>query len=311
VWRSDIDFLRQQLEETRARQKVGDLTKTDVAQAQAQLLDSQGSMAEAQGQLDIDRANYAAVVGHLPGTLAEEQALPGLPKTVDEAFDLVERSNPTLSQARRTADASKALVDQAKAADRPSVSLQAVFGADGTLTPAYANAYQRSVQGEVVLNQPIFTGGQNASAIRQAQATANRDRIGIEVARRNAIQAAAQAWGQMLSSQKDAETRTAEVVSAQATLDGQRQEYRAGLRSTLEVLIAEQTLRQARIVLIDARAQAYLSKVGVLSAIGRLEIKYLAPEAPLYDPAKPYRQIKDAGGLPWDGALRAVDGAFP
>lgn len=311
AWLADLDFLTHQLDETRARQKVGDLTKTDTAQAEAQLLDSRGSLAEAQGQLDLDRAAYVAAVGHAPGTLVQEDPLPGLPKTVDEAFDLVEQNNPALSQARQTAAASKAKVDIAKAANRPTLTLQGVFGANGTLVPAYANLAERTVEGEAVISQPIFTGGQNASAIRQAKAEENRDRIGIEVARRGAIESAAQAWAQMLSSQKDAETRKAEVVAAQAQLEGQTQEYRAGLRSTLEVLIAEQTLRQAKIDEISARSQAYLSEVGVLGAIGRLEIRYLVPEAPLYDPAKSYRAIKNSGGVPWDGPLRALDGLAP
>ncbi len=308
VQSDDLDFLQHQLDEIRARQKVGDLTRTDVSQAEAQLLDTRAAIASTRGQLEADRAEYAAVVGHAPGSLAPETPLPGLPKTVDEAFDLVEQNNASLNQARDTARASKARVDVARAADRPTVSLQAVFGANGALVPAYARNYERTVQGEAVISQPIFTGGQNASQIRQAKAEENRDRIGVELARRNAIQSAAQAWSQMLANRLDADTRDAEVVAAQATLDGQRQEYRAGLRSTLEVLIAEQTLRDARIAAITARSQAYLAAVGVLSATGRLEIRYLVPEAPLYDPARSYRDVRNAGGLPWDGALRALDG---
>jgi len=311
VQNDDLDFLQHQLEEIRARQKVGDVTRTDVSQAEAQLLDTRASIAATRGQLDADRAEYAAVVGHLPGTLAPEAALPGLPKTVDEAFDLVEQSNPSLNQARQTALASKARVDEAKAADRPTITLQAVFGSDGTLVPAYARNYERTIEGEAVINQPIFTGGQNASQIRQAKAEENRDRIGIEVARRNAVESVAQAWSQMLANKSDAETRDQEVVAAQATLDGQRQEYRAGLRSTLEVLIAEQTWRQARITEINARAQVFLSQVGVLGAVGRLEIRYLAPEAEQYDPAKPYHAVENAGGFPWDGALRRLDRVLP
>lgn len=308
VWRTDLAYLQQQLDETRARQKVGDLTRTDVDQAEVQLLDSRGSLVEAQGQLEIDRATYTAVVGHAPGSLDDEPPLPGMPGTVDEAFDLVEQNNPTLSQARRNAEASKARVDQARAANRPTFSVQAVFGDNGTLTPAYARNVERTVEGEAVISQPIFTGGQNASQIRQAKAQENQDRIGIEVARRNAVETAAQAWSQMLASRSDAQVRDTEVISAQATLDGQRQEYRAGLRSTLEVLIAEQTLRSARLAAINARTEAFLSEVGVLSAIGRLEIRYLAPQAPLYDPERPYRKIKDAEGLPWDAVLQAIDG---
>ena len=311
VWNADLEFLQKQLDETRARQKVGDLTKTDVAQAEAQLLDSRGSLAEAQGQLDIDRAAYAAVVGHQPGSLAEEAPLVGLPKTIDDAFALVEQNNPSLNQARRSAESSRAKVDAAKAANRPTITVQAVLGSDGTLVPAYARAYERTVEGEVVLNQPLFTGGENESLIRQAKAQENVDRIGIEVARRAAVQSAAQAWGQMLASQRDVETRVAEVVASKTELDGQRQEYRAGLRSTLEVLIAEQTWRQARITEINARAQVFLSQVGVLGAVGRLEIRYLAPEAEQYDPAKPYHAVENAGGFPWDGALRRLDRVLP
>jgi outer membrane protein len=311
VLQTDLQYLQHQLDETRARQKVGDLTKTDVSQAEVQLLDSRSTMAEAQGQLEIDRATYLAVVGHRPGALEQEAPLPGLPKTVDDAFGLVEQNNPILTEARRTAESSKAKVDAAKAANRPTVTLQGTFGADGTLLPAYASGFERTVQGEVVLSQPLFTGGENESLIRQAKAQANADQIGIEVARRGAIQAAAQAWSEMLASQRDAAIRRDEVVASKSELEGQQQEYRAGLRSTLEVLIAEQNWRQARLAEINALSQTFQSQVGVLAAIGRLEIRYVAPDAPLYDPATSYRKVENAGGVPWDRALRTLDRTLP
>ncbi len=77
-----------------------------------------------------------------------------------------------------------------------------MFGSDGTLVPADARTFEQTVEGEAVINQPIFTGGQNASQIRQAKAEENRDRIGIEVARRNAVESAAQAWSQMLANRR-------------------------------------------------------------------------------------------------------------
>jgi len=310
-WRNDVAFLEHQLDEISARRKVGDVTRTDEAQARAQLLSSRASLADTQGQLESDQAAYSSVVGHPAGQLTDEDPLPGLPATVDVAFDLAEQNNPALSQARLTAAAASARVREAIAAGHPTVSLQASFGADGVLVPAYARQTERTVQGGAVITQPIFAGGQIASGVRQAKAEANAERIGIEVVRRNAIQATSQAWSQMLTSQKDLELRAAEVDAASAALEGQRQEYRAGLRSTLEVLIAEQTLRDARLTAISSRYALYQSQVQVLSAIGRLELRYLIPGAPLYDPAKSYKAVRNAGAVPWDGPLRAIDGAIP
>jgi len=310
-WRDDVSFLERQVEEISARKKVGDVTRTDVAQANVQLLDSRASLAEAQGQLEMDNATYVAVIGHAPGQLQNAPALPGLPASIEAAFDMAEDNNPALSQAKRNALAAAARVKQAEAAGRPTITLQASFGSDGALVPAYARQYERTVQGSAVINQPIFAGGQIASGVRQAKAEENAQRIGIEVVRRNTIQATSQAWSQMLASQQDLDVRAAEVVAAEATLEGQRQEYRIGQRSTLEVLVAEQTLRDTRLAAINARYQLYIAQTDLLNAVGRLEIRYLAPEAPIYDPAKPYRAVKDRGGTPWDAPLRALDGAFP
>jgi outer membrane protein len=153
--------LRSQLAETQAKFDVGQspITRTDVAQAQAQLANANALLAVAKANLQISRANYAAVVGQNPGDLAAEPALPGLPGAVDQAFDVADANNPALRQAELTEQSSRAKIAEAKAALRPTISATAAIGYQGTLQPFGAQDFDRSISGALNFTQPIFTGG--------------------------------------------------------------------------------------------------------------------------------------------------------
>lgn len=135
IRRENVIVLQNQLNETQARLEVGQLTRTDTAQAQAQLAQARAQLTSALTQLQISRANYTAVVGQNPGELAPPPTLPGLPTSVDQAFDIAERANAGLEQARVAEQASRYRVAQARAAKRPTVFLQGSVGVAGSIAP--------------------------------------------------------------------------------------------------------------------------------------------------------------------------------
>lgn len=299
--------LRNQLEETQAKFDAGQVTRTDVAQAEAQLAGAQALLDTARAQLQVSRASYAAVVGQNPGQLSDEPVLPGLPPTVDQAFDTAEADNPSLRQAKITEEGSRARIAEAKAANLPTVSAQASFGYDGALAPFAARSYDRDLTGEIVVSQPIFTGGVNASNIRQALEQNTSDRISIEAARRTAVQSVSQAWNTLVGDRASVQAGEAQVRAGEVAFEGIREQYRVGLSTTLDVLIQQQTLEAAEVSLAQARHDAYVAEASLLAAMGRLQVADLVQGAPLYDPAKSFDKVKNSGATPWEPLIAALD----
>ncbi len=308
VWRASVEQFLHQLDEAQARQAAGDATKTDVEQARAQLEQERASYASALQQLEISRTSYALYVGQNPGQLEPMPTLPGLPANVDAAFERAEADNPELAQAILAEGTSRAEIASARSAYRPTVTAQASYGYTGVMTPFYGRDLERDLSAQVVVSQPLFTGGLNASNVRKALEQNNADRNAVEITRRQVVQNVANYWNQMLTSRTTLENQARQVVSARATYIGMQTEYRAGQRSTFDVLYAEEVLRDAQISLLDAQHDAYVGEAAVVRYTGGLEASQLVADVPQYDPAANTRRVANVGGLPWDPLLQGLDG---
>jgi len=307
VRHADLDTLQRQADEAKAKFDLGQVTRTDVFQARTQLEAARAALAAGQAQLEVSRAEYRAEIGQPPGQLTAPDDLPGLPSTVDEAFDLAEASNASLDQSRFTEQASRAAIAEAKAAYRPTVSLSGSFGYIGPASPIRPGDYDRNALAQVTISQPLLTGGLRASAVRSAVAQDTADRIAIEASRRAVVQQTAQAWYQFLAGQQQTLANQAQVTAAEDALKGVQLEYGYGLRSTLDVLIADQNLRSAQVALAGSRHDTYVAEAQVLSAVGRLEAASLLPNESSYDPAKSFDRVRRSGALPWDGVVSGLD----
>lgn len=310
ISQENVAVLQRQLAESRARFEVGEITRTDVAQTEARLAAAQAQFASSQAQLAISRANYAAVVGQNPGELAPEPPIkPLLPPTVDQAFDTAERNNPQIRQSDYTEQGSAARVAAAKAQTRPSVSLRGSLGWNGggvAGTSPFVD-YSRNVSASAVATVPIFTGGLTTSQIRQAAERNNVDRIGIEGARREVLQFVSQSWNQLLGARANLVANEEQVRAAAIAYEGTRQEAQVGLRTTLDVLNAEQELRNAQLALVNARHDEYVAGTAVLAAMGTLAAKDMA-NVTVYDPKANFDAVKHSfGWVPWEPAVAAID----
>ena len=304
-----VGVLAGQARETEAKFTVGQVTRVDVAQAQAQLSSAQSLLATARAQLAISRAEYVADVGQTPGELAEAPPLPGLPATVDQAFDAADAQSPTLLQAQLSEAASHARVAAARANLRPTVSAQASYGTEGALVPFVGRDFDRVATGEVVFTQPIFTGGLNGSLVRQALAQNTADRISIETARRSVVQAVSSDWETLVGANASVTSDVTGLAAAQTAFAGIREQYRVGLSSTLDVLIQQQTLESAELSLASARHDAYVAGASLLAAMGRLQVQDLVSGVGVYDPARSFDRVKARGATPWEPLIAAIDRA--
>jgi outer membrane protein len=309
IRQENVKVLRRQLEESKARFEVGEITRTDVAQSEARLAASVAQLQSQQAQLDISRANYRAVVGQAPGDLAPEPSLGALlPDNVDQAYDAAERDNGQIRAAQYNEQSSRAAVAEARAERMPSVSLQGSVGHSGLVDPLHTDTYSRNLTGSAVVTIPLFSGGATSSRIRAAIERNNSARIGVEIARRAVQQSLTQAWSTLIAARGNIDSTEQQVRAARIAAEGVHQEQQVGLRTTLDVLNAEQELRSAELAQISARHDEYVAAANVLGQMGKLEARNLTPNVPRYDPRANFNKLRLTWGwVPWEEPIAIVD----
>lgn len=310
IRRANLDAVRVEVKEIRARWQAGDLTRTDVGQADAQFAAEEANVASAEDQVRLSRTAYATVVGRNPGLLDPEPVLPNLPANAEESWAIAASNSPELQQALYNEQQSRARLQEARVSSGPTLSLRGSASYATELDPLNHYNRNRSFSGQVVLNQPLFTSGLTRSLVRQAQETNTSDRSQIEVARRAMLQSVTDSWNQMVTYRGNIERQRRQVEAASLAYRGTLIEYRAGERSTLDLLIAEQILRDAELAELGARHDAYLSGALVLRYIGRLDAGDIVEALPRYDPVDHFRKVANRGALPWEPLIRLFDGVL-
>jgi outer membrane protein len=155
---------------------------------------------------------------------------------------------------------------------------------------------------------PLFSGGLVSSRIRQAVERNNADRITVEGVRRNVLQGVTQFWSQLIAARANISSSEEQVRAARIAAEGTRQEQQVGLRTTIDVLNAEQELRQAELNQVSSRRDEYVAAANVLATMGRLEGRNLVPTSPQYDAAKNFRKLRITWGwVPWEEPIGIVD----
>lgn len=307
IRQTNLSAIEAEVREIGARKRAGEVTLTDLAQAEAQLAGEQANVAVATNQLRASQIAYTAVVGRPPRDLAPPPPLPNLPATIDTAFGIAAKSSPEFLQARYNEEQSRTRIQEARAAKRPTISLRGSVGYQSSLFPFGARNYDRSINGAIVFSLPIFSGGYTSSLIRQASEANSADRSQIEVARRAMLQSTANYWNQMVTLTANVAIQQRQVDAAALAFKGMRIEYRAGQRSTLDVLIAEQTLRDAELSRLSTEHDAYLSSALVLRYIGRLDAGSIVESLPRYDPATYLRANATRDAAFWEPLIRKLD----
>jgi outer membrane protein len=318
IQKESVQLLRHQLDEANARLHEGDGTLTDTSQAQARLAQGETQLASAEAQLVVSRAEYRAIVGQDPGELAPEPPLTQLPATVEAALNAADRGNPQIMQARYIERASAARLAEAKSAHLPSVSLQASVGYAGGVTPfglpansPFSN-FARDITVQAAATIPLYTGGLTSSQIRQAAERNDGDRINIDSVRRQIAEAMDATWGQLVAGRASLGAFQRQVDADAIAYEGTREEEQQDLRTTLDVLNAEQELENAKLSLTGAQHDVYVDEATVLATMGVLDVSIFAPSEPRYDPADHFKRVSDSGALaPWEAMLEGLDRIGP
>jgi outer membrane protein len=289
--------LAKQLQATNDRFRVGEITRTDVAQAEAALEGARATRETAEGTLQTARGTFQQIIGVFPpDDLVEPQPLNLPVKSEQEASALATANNPNVINAQFNDAAAKDAIDVAFAALLPQVNLQ---GQTFQQTNAGARSSQSTgYQVIAQLSVPIYQGGSEYSAVRQAkQAQQQTDRL-IADAKRTAVQNAVQAWDTLVAAKAAASSTRAQIRANEIALEGVEREAIVGSRTTLDVLNATQLLLTSRTTLVQNLSQVITASYAVAVAIGRLTARDMHLPVPLYDETAYYEAVKDRwGGL--------------
>ncbi|MFL6830169.1 MAG: TolC family outer membrane protein [Sphingomicrobium sp.] len=293
---NNVRVLQTNLEATRDRFEIGDLTRTDVAQSEARLQLGFGQLAQAQGRLTASEASYRQVIGHPAGQLAPPPPLPPLPPTEDEAVRIALANNPDLLAVARSAAAAGYDIRVAEAGRLPTLS--------GVVSGTYVNSLGGSEQNlpstgtqtTAGLNArvPIFQGGLPAARVRQAQALQGQQLEQVIGTERLVISTTRAAFAAYDAAQRQIQAATVAVKANELALEGTRAEQSVGTRTVLDVLNAEQELLQSQVALVTAKHDSYVAGFQLLNAMGQAEAQDLGLDGgPLYDPLGNYRRVSN------------------
>ncbi len=300
---NSVRVIGEELKAAQDRFEVGEVTKTDVALAEASLAAATAGLAAAQGSLEVARAEYKAATGHAARQLAALPPTPKLPKSLDAAQAIAVQNHPTIKQVQHNVAAADLGVSAAAAERLPVLA--------GTVGVARSDEDVTVRTGSLSLQQTIYSGGALPSAHRKAIASRDAARAGLRQTSVSLASGVAQAWAGIDVARAQINAYDEQIQAATVAYRGVKEEAKLGSRTTLDVLDAEQELLDARAARIEADAQLQVAIYSLLSAMGQLTVENLKLGIPTYDPAAYYNAVKDAPytsvqGESLDRVLRSI-----
>ncbi len=283
--------LRRQLEATRDRFEVGEVTRTDVSQADARLARAVADRIQAEGSLEISRAGYRNIMGESPGKLAQPGNFAQVPGSLDETIDLAREGSPSVVAAKFSEKASRDGVDLIAGELLPTVSLNADLSRNLSTSTRGSRSSAASIVAQITV--PLYQAGSVTSRVRAAKQVASQRRIQIMEARRGAAENGSRAWHNLKVAQARIIAFEAETHANEIALEGVKQEASAGLRTVLDVLDAEQELLDARVNLVRARRDGVVAGFELQSAVGWLSGERLALPIDPYDEKAYYDRVRN------------------
>ncbi|WP_127115560.1 TolC family outer membrane protein [Shimia sediminis] len=306
---NNLKLVQRELQAAQDRFEVGEVTRTDVAQAESSLAGGRAQLAAAQGDLMQSQEFYSAAIGHRPGVLVSPRNLPQVPATMEQAKSVAIRSHPSMLQSQLSISAAEYQVDAAEAAMGPRVTFDSSISIEEDFEDT---DYTRVGTVGLTLGGPIYQGGALSSLVRQAMALRDAERGNLHVVRHTTRQNAGNAWASLISAKAQLSATARQVEAARIAFEGIREESKLGARTTLDVLISEQQLLDAEASRITAQTNQITATFALLSSMGLLTTEHLNLNVERYDPEAYYELVKDAPavrserGKQLDKVLRAL-----
>ena len=298
---SNEQVLRRQLEATEDRFNVGEITRTDVHQAQARLARATADRIESEGSLEITRATYHKIVGDMPGKLNRPEPPEDIPASKEEAINVAMVSNPSVIESEFDEKAKLDAVDQTRGELLPSVDLS------GTAKRAFDSAGEESrvdtYEAKLTLTVPIYQSGAVYSRLREAKQDVGEQRQKVDEARRAAIESASQAWEAVQTARARIDSFKSQINASEIALEGVEREAAVGSRTVLDILDAEQELLDAKVSMVRAQRDEIVAIFELKEAMGKLTVRQLNLPVDFYDPTRHYQEVRGK----WFGASTSGD----
>ncbi len=300
VWRdqSEVAFnennekvIERQLEATRDRFTVGEVTRTDVAQAATRLATATAERIAAEGALRSSRAVYEEVIGKGPGVLPQPPPLTGLPRSLEAVIELSISRNPDILAASFAEKAARHRVREITGELYPTVEINASLSHREESSSGSSETQRAQILAEVTI--PLYQQGAVSSRVRQAKQISNQRRIEIEEARRRTGQESTSAWEALQTARAQIRSFESGVSSAEIALEGVRQENEVGARTILDILDAEQELLDAQVNLVRSQRDEIVAGFAVLAAVGQLIARDLKLAVEVYNPEVDYLNVRN------------------
>lgn len=288
---NNLGLLTQELRAAQDRFEVGEVTRTDVALAEAQLANARSGLAGAQGDLLRAAEEFRNVVGRSPGALRQPPRLPNVGNDLAASKALAVRQHPALRSVQHAVAAADLLTRASEADMLPTVRLQGTLSLSENLNE---DEFNRSGSVGIQAGQTLYQGGALSSVARQRAAQASSQRANLHIVRHSIQQQVGNAYASLSSARAQLEASDRQIRAARIAFRGIREEAALGARTTLDVLDAEQALLDAQTIQVSARSNLYVAAYSMLSATGQLTAQQLKLPVQIYDPAAYYNLVKDA-----------------
>ncbi|MEH3119910.1 MAG: TolC family outer membrane protein [Methylorubrum populi] len=300
--RNNVEVLEEQLRQTRDRFNVGEVTRTDVAQAEARLAGARSQVGAAEAALRASIGIYRQIVGIEPRQLAPGRPLDRyVPGSLDQALLIGLKEHPQILSSLHAVDVAELQVKVAEGALYPQAQITGAVQQRYDQQFPGDNGVTASIVGRV--NIPLYQGGGEYAAIRQAKENVGRARLVADQDRDTIRASIVRTWGNLEASKAQVIASQAQVQANEVALNGVREEARVGQRTTLDVLNAQQELLSARVALIRAQRDRVVNSYDVVQAVGRLTVRFTSLPVTPYSAREHLDQVRDL----WFG-LRTPDG---
>lgn len=300
VWRDQAELelnvnnervLQRQLEATQDRFTVGEVTRTDVAQAETRLAVATAGRIAAEGALAASSAVFEEVIGMMPGTLEAPTDVKDLPSDLEDTVGQGTRSNPDVLSAIFSEQAAIKQVREIEGEFLPTVSLNASVSHADEVSQRESDTDRAEILAQVSV--PLYQQGLVSSRVREAKQVSNQRRIQIVETRNRIEQESVSAWQALVAARAQIVSFEAGVRSARIALEGVQQEQAVGARTVLDILDAEQELLDANVNLVRSQRDEIVAAYRVLAAVGRLTAGDLRLPVEVYDPSVDYYKVRN------------------
>jgi outer membrane protein len=301
--RNNVEVLEQQLRQTRDRFQVGEVTRTDVAQAEASLAQGQADAFTAQSNLQTSIANFRQVIGVEPTNLQPARPLDKLvPRSLNSAIALSEMEHPSIQSARHNVDSALLNVKIVEGQLYPTIGVTGsvsrrydTSSGSGSGSGSLGSSGRTDTLGASIvtsLSVPIYEGGAVYSAVRQAKELLSQAQLQADLQRETIRALVVSNWGTWVNSSAVIQAAQSQVRAAEIALNGVREEAKVGQRTTLDVLNAQQLLLNARVQLVTAQRDRVVGSYALLASVGQLSASTLGLQVVKYDPTIHFDQVK-------------------